>query len=646
MESTARFRLRLSLNASLALLLCLLYTSGVALAQTDPPALETLVVSGTRIPDLLRLPGASTVLDSDAIAARNDSNALDLFSDIPGVHANLPGGRGNVGELFIRGGEPNFATVLIDGVQFNDPTNTRGGSFDFSTLNIDDIERIELIRGPASSIYGSDALSGAINIITRSGGDSFSGTVDAEAGGGDYARGGLRLGGPVGASSRFNVGVGVIEDGSSNSDDQFDGHSFTSKFDLLQDGPTTISLYARHSSTDSSGFPDSSGGPELAVIREKLRRSSDDTSASLAVTSELSPRTALHFAATYFDHGEQVDSPGVAPGLGGGVPANRSDSEFSRSSFNLFAESELTARLNAAAGIGYQKEHGESVSEIDFAPGFTVPTRYDRSRDVLSAYAELGYETSNGLGILAAVRTDDLETAGRQSTGKIALDYGVADHRVNVRLAWANAFKLPSLFALADPLVGNPNLRPETAESWEAGLDLRPLNGSLLLQFTAFRQRFEDLIDFDFDSFSTVNRSQVETDGVEFGVRYEASERLSLSAHLTYTDIDVLDSDADLRQRPDLRGGLALQWWLSDEFSAHIGWQYIGERFDEAIPTGQQTLSSYSRLDIALAWTAANTIRLNFAVDNVSDADYEEAIGFPATGRRARFSIQKSFGAE
>ena len=637
-RSSALSRLKV---AALLLLSCTALSTG---AQESSAALETLVVSGTRVADSASPLRAITVLDAAIIEARNDSSVLDLLSDVPGVHVNLPGGRGNVGEVFLRGGEPNFTVVLIDGIQVNDPTNTRGGSFDFSTLNLDDIERIEVLRGPSSSVYGSDALSGVINVVTRGGADALTGAVNAEIGDGNYQRGGLRIGGPATESSRFSVGVSSIVDGDAESPDRFRGNSVTAKLDLARESRTSVSIYARHATAESNGFPDSSGGLRLAVIRDLASRESEDNAISLALTSRLSARTDLHFAATTFDHLEQTVSPGIAPGIGSGIPANRSDTDFSRIALNMFISSELTDKLDTAFGLGYQKEDGESTGQITFAPQSILSTRYALSRDDLSAYAELAFRAHARFGLVAGVRMDKTDTAGRETTGNIALEYGFPGNRGSVRLGWGNAFKVPSLFALADPLVGNPSLRPEIVESWELELDLQALDNALHWQITAFRQRFEDLIDFDFDTFTTVNRSRVNTNGIELGAQHQPTERFLLSAHATYTDIDVLDSDVMLRLRPDLRGGIGLLWTISASLTAHAGWQYIGERFDSSIPTGEQALPSYSRLDLALTWKLGDRTRLSVAVDNIAAARYEEAIGFPSTGRRVRISAQMTLG--
>ena len=148
--------------------------------QENVSTLETITVIGTRIPRVEAQIGSVTVIDEQTIRERNDSNIFDLLRDVPGVHASLPGGQGSLGSVFIRGSEPNYGAILVDGVQVNNPTNTRGGSFDFSSLDINSIEQIEILRAPQSSIYGSNALSGVINLITRSGSKALTASTDLE----------------------------------------------------------------------------------------------------------------------------------------------------------------------------------------------------------------------------------------------------------------------------------------------------------------------------------------------------------------------------------------------------------------------------------------------------------------------------------
>ena len=120
------------------------------------PDAEVLVVTGTRLADTPdRLPNSISVLDLADIEARNDASVTDLLRGVPGLQVTQPGGRGGVASLFLRGGEPNFTVFMIDGVEVNDPNNTRGGSFDLATLSLDAVQRIEIVRGPQSTLYGS-----------------------------------------------------------------------------------------------------------------------------------------------------------------------------------------------------------------------------------------------------------------------------------------------------------------------------------------------------------------------------------------------------------------------------------------------------------------------------------------------------------
>src|SRR6185437_10442396 len=173
-------------NLSAPALLCgfSLLLPCAAAAQSENT--EHVIVTGTRLAGHESDSNVS-VIDAGTIAARDPASAVDLLRDLPGVFVQQSGGRGSVVSLFTRGAKPNFTLVLLDGVKANDPTNTRGGSYDFSTLDLNDIERIEFVRGPASAIYGSDAVGGVINIISRRGGDHLEAALTADGGSFGYA---------------------------------------------------------------------------------------------------------------------------------------------------------------------------------------------------------------------------------------------------------------------------------------------------------------------------------------------------------------------------------------------------------------------------------------------------------------------------
>ena len=139
--------------------------SGQSEASKEPAPieLEPIVITGTFMPtDLAQGTASATVITTEQIEGKQASSVTELLRNLPGVHIDQAGGRGSVSSVYLRGGDPNHTIVLIDGVRVNDPTNSRGGSFDFSTLNVDSIERIEIVRGPLSSVYGSDAMMGVM----------------------------------------------------------------------------------------------------------------------------------------------------------------------------------------------------------------------------------------------------------------------------------------------------------------------------------------------------------------------------------------------------------------------------------------------------------------------------------------------------
>jgi len=607
--------------------------------------LETVVVTATRL-DATTVSGrTATVITSETIDTRHKATVPDLFADVAGLHTTSPGERGSVGEVILRGGEPNFTAVLIDGIQMNDPTNTRGGSFDFSTLDIDEIDSIEIIRGPLSPIYGSDALSGVINVTTRRPSDRLAGALSATLGGDDLAAAHAAVGGTLANGLGYSVSAGTRRDGRSDTDAGYRGSNFSGTLDLQQPDGSSLVLLGRHAEADLHAFPDSSGGPRLAALREHDRRETADDSVGLAWHRTLSERTFLTVRAASLGHEESVVSPGVAADVGGFIPPNRADTTFSRATVTGFLSTAISTGLRTAIGVGYERQDGDSDGEIEFAPGFSAPTSYSLSRENVALFGELAYEITPTLSIDAALRHDTYDEATAETTGKLGLSYALSDKPIVLRVGWAQGFKLPSLFSLGDPLVGNPNLLAESVTSWEIGADVGGPDDRVNLHLTAFSQDFENLIDFDFEQFMSVNRDRVDIDGLEIALNIRVDDRLTILGHGTWVDTDVQGSPGGLRQRPERRGGLGIDWRVTPALGLYAGLRYVSDRLDESIPTGEQTLPSYSRADISLSWQIRPALTLRIGLDNVLDHIYEDAIGFPSLGRRLRASFRAELGS-
>jgi len=603
---------------------------------------EELIVTGTRLAAEERiLPATGTVIGREEIEARNDAVVVDLLRDVPGLHVNQPGA-GGVTQVFMRGSEPNFTVFLLDGIKVNDPNNTRGGSFDLATLNLADIERVEIVRGPQSSIYGSDGLAGVINFISRRGGESLAATADVEAGGDDFLRGTLQVGGPAGGKGDFSLQATSRDDGEAVPGSTYEADTVSGRLHLEPSTAVTANVYARYASTDSTTFPEQSGGPELAVLRDLQRAQSDDFTLGADADWAVNSLWSVQALASLYDRSDEYASPGIAPG--DQVPPNGADNDLERENASLRATVRPSTRIVATLGVDYQRESGESVGYVDFAPDLRIPNDFDLDRDIVGLFAEGRYLPDEHWILQASIRHDDPDEVSGETTGKVGAVYALANGTTRLRANWGSGFKLPSFFALGSPLVGEPNLRPETSRSVDAGVTQLLMAGSAEVSVTLFDNEYEDLIDFDPDTFRNVNRNKVTTRGVEFAGAWAASPDLSFRAHATYTDIDVKNSDRELLQRPDWRGGVALRWAPAEAWLLDLDWLYVGDVLDSSVPTGILELDAWSRVDLSLGWMATPRLRLALAVDNLLDGDYEEAVGFPAAGIRPRFGVRYRFG--
>src|SRR5690606_27766315 len=244
-------------------------------------------------------------------------------------------------------------------------------------------------------------------------------------------------------------------------------------------------------------------------------------------------------------------------------------------SLSAWVTGELGADVSASFGADFHDVEGASDGFIELAPGFELPGAYALERRVAGAFAELRYRPGDALALLAGLRHDDPDEAAGEATLKLGARWQV-DARTIVHANWGEGFKLPSFFALGSPLVGNPDLRSEKSESADVGLT-RHFGDALSATVSVYRTEYSDLIDFDFDLFTNVNRRSVTAKGAELETAWDAAPGLELAAAVAYLDLDVKDSDVPLRQRPDWRGSLAMRWTPRDDWLVHAAWSFVGE---------------------------------------------------------------------
>ncbi len=604
--------------------------------------LDPLVVTGEWPPTPLSLTTSQvTVIQRDRIEARQADNVTDLLRQVPGLHIDQRGARGGVSSVYLRGSDPSLTMVLIDGIKVNDTTNNRGGSFDFSTLNTDHIERIEIVPGPLSAVYGSDALSGVINIITRRGSPESSRQIELAGGRFNYLRTRLQAHGQLGDLD-YALSAAYLDNGEPIEGSDFRNGSWHAHLGLPVSDLMELRWLGRYVRSNSRVFPDASGGPERAVLRDTERREIEEL--VLGTTLDHDPwewwRYELRLG--FFHRQEEALSPGVAPPPGNpfaGVPGSESDATFQR--FEVTWSHTLTPRDGVDVTIGAQAQFETGTNQGSLM--FIGPTDFDFSRDTYAPFFNVQLALIPGLRVQGGLRADFIDDFGREVSPRVGATYTIAATGTTLRANWGEGLKVPSFYSLADPVVGNARLTPETSMSVEVGLTQRLWVERVTLRLSFFYNEFDDLIDFDPTLFRLVNRDEVETKGVEMHVQIQPWPELHVNSHLTYLDSDVKNSTAQLRNRPRWRGGFDIHWRALPTLSLNLALLAVGDSLDFAVPTGERELDAYARVDVAARWAFRPNWEMFLAVDNVLDADYEEAIGFPAPGINPRGGLRARF---
>lgn len=603
----------------------------VAAAQEvlPPETAPELVVTASRIGT-----GAEvTAIGREAIEHRQPLSLLDVLGDASGVRAFSTGGIGGRSFVSIEGGEPNFTLILLDGIKLNNPTNSRGGAFDFTQIDPWLVESVEIARGSLSAVHGSDALSGVVNIRLReptrrgqhlaahAGVDSYGAFSAGAAGELGWGSGGMLL-----SASRFDSG------------EETEGSDLRRSQAVARISQSAagygLKLTGLYTHTDRSAFPEDSGGPLFAVNRARETAQADlwtlgFTARRTDASAPLRPELSLSWS----DSDETTRTPRIAKGVLAGVPALTSRDRFSR----LEAIGALGfggPSFRSVAGVALLHERGRSDGLIDFG-FFKAPAAFDRARTTASAFAETSLRPTGALTLELAGRYDRFGGGRDRMTGRAGVRLEPRAGLPAIFARGGTAYKLPSFYSLGHPLVGNPGLRPERSTHLEAGAEWK--RGSGRLRVAWFRNDFRDLIDFDPIAFRIVNRDRVRASGVEAEGAVPLTRDVSLTAAATHL---TLASATPLRGRPEWYGAGGITWRAapSVEIGAHVsfnGWYY-----DSSIPTGLVRSSGSAEADITALIAVRRGMRLDLAIRNITGTRAGEAVGFPRPGRRVAASFK------
>ncbi len=586
-------------------------------------------------------PHSVTVIDRETIDDSGARTVGELLIYAPALFVLPSGSRGGLTTAQIRGGDPNFTLVLLDGVPLNDSTDPLGGAVNLESLPLSGIERIEIARGPMSFYHGSAALAGVINLVTqRSERDETEARAEMEAGtasafrtAGSFSDG--FTGGDYFAAVQWEEEAGGV------AEDRFQQLHVLGNLGLKLGEHARLRLGTRVASWESDDYPEASGGPLFGS--GEVRRSEHN---ELSLRAELQlgePARRRHkLTANLYQH----DVDRASPGIGFLVPPSMEKTRYTRTRAEWATELLTTRRLHLNTGLDLDHENArnESVLQLPLFLGGEVSGDYASSRTTPGAFAELVVEPGN-LVVDAGVRFDFPETADIQGSPHVGMAYRFNEDATVLRGSAAQAFKLPSFFALASPaaLGGNPALKPETSWGLDLGIE-QELAHALRAGINFFYNRYQDLVDFDFESFQHINRSSVGSRGVELALTWKATANVDFQAQVTWNEVEDLTTSMPLLHRPRWLASGRVRWQPTSDLTLWFDARAVSETLDRQLPVPErERVAGYGVVGLAGSWRFADRWEVRGRIDNLSDRQYESLIGFPDPGLSARVGLRYTF---
>ncbi len=602
--------------------------SSPALAQEEENETEQVVVIATKTPNKLDDVGSSvTLIDQEAIRNSQKVSVYDLLRQVPGVSLSRNGGIGTVSTLRIRGAESGQTLVLIDGVKVND-LSSPSGAFNFANLTTANIERIEILRGPESTLYGSDAIGGVINIITKKADQQFSASGYLEGGSFGTAGGGVSLGvkrgrfsGALSVSAMRTDGISAADSDAGNS--ERDGFRTLSvlgnlSYRILEN----LKLSGFFRTADSRAEFDAFDFNTLSFVDGDGVTETQDLQAAVGATwSGLEGRVEAE-ARISWSNLDRFDTENGGP-------------SFASESRNRTID--LLTTIEAANGltllVGGQFQDNRIFTEVF---GFFAGT-LTGTADINSAFAQAQVSPADNLHLTFGVRHDDHQRFGGHTTLRITANFKIKETGTILRANWGEGFKAPSLFQLFSSF-GDLGLRPEQSRGWEVGAE-QPLFGDRArLTVTYFTRKTSDQIDFDLMTFKFANIARTRAKGVEVIFSAELSEHLSVSGNYTRLKAVNLDSGGMLLRRPKNIFNATMTWTATDKLMLAAGLNHTGRQLD-----GGLVLDGFRVVDVRISYRLNDQVTLYGRIENALDQDYQEVAGFGTPGVSAFAGIRAGF---
>lgn len=577
----------------------------LAQVQSDEEAtttLDTVIVEGSRLNQTQTEIGSSvSIITADDIDELGFDFALDAIASAPGVTVNQNGSFGGLSTVSIRGAATAQTLVLIDGIPVND-TSTVGGGFDFSRLDTENIERIEVLKGPQSTLWGSDAIGGVVSIITKDAEPGLGGSAFLEAGSFNTFRGGASIGNATDAGDFRLAITGNSSDGISKADenngndedDPYESVTVSAKGGLNL-GQARLAADVLWSDADSE-FDSFVFGNQGNVGDGDQLNQTEEFSGNVSLTAPLLDGRLENLLVAGYSEIDRQNFTNGAP-------------SFSGEGDRTLLRYQGTLNINDANTFAFGAEREETTTQDQ-----------DTSINALFALYEL--QATDKLTLTGGLRVDDHSSFGTETTGRIAAAFNPTP-QLTLRASWGQGLKAPTLLQLSGGgfTLPNPNLQPETSEAFDAGIEWRAANGSADASLTVFDAKIRDQISFA--STGYFNESKVDSTGLELTGRVDLTDWASVSGNYAYIDSTRTDGSPTFRV-PEHSGEVRLSIDPDSPYSGAVLVRYNGEEPN----TDGTTLDSWTRVDVTGAYDVSERVEVFGRIENLFDEEYQTILGY------------------
>jgi vitamin B12 transporter len=602
--------------------------------------LPMIIITPTKYETPLRgIPSSFTVIYEDEILSKGKPQVKDILRGIPGLHVVQTGSFGAPTSIFTRGTESSHTLVMVDGIKVCDPTST-SGAFNFANLTLDNVERVEVLRGSHSTLYGSDAIGGVINVITKKGigrpkvwasfesgsHETFKETVGSY---GEFK--GLHY---SAAFSRLDTnGISKADAKYDNDEkDDYENTSISSRVDFEPSDVFTIGSTFRYTDAESEIDDGGGYGGDDPNRRNRETRAAVSSYVKLAFmdwwTLDLKWLWSRNkrFDKDFYD---EIDTSEYL----------YSEYKGTNTSYELHNVFELGEYGTLSGGIDYDEQESDSYLYSVASWGTTIsdPSKVDNHN--------VGYYLQNRLTIsenfysIVGFRIDDHSDFGTHDTYKVSAKY-IFDWGTSVKGGWASGFKAPSLYQLYDPSNGNTALKPEESETYEIGLGQSLFEDSIQLESTYFYTELDNLIDWVLvdplwftGQYQNINQAEIW--GIENLIIFKPIDQIKIDYSYTYLNTQNEATKQSLDRRPRNKHVLNLNIKPIESIDFGISYLYVGNRKDKRWVGGTQSqiiLEDYHKIDLSGRYIVNENFEVFTRIENLLDKHYQEVDGYGAPG--------------